>query len=384
MRSPIVEYYDLETGQLVCVLDNYRELSWSHSVNDVGGYYVGVYGSLPQASLIQRNQLVIIRRYNGVGWYQEWVGLQLQFDYTRFSNGNTQIIFSGDDLNGLLKRRIVDYPKETIYSSKSGLAQDVMIAYALENIGNGANNEARRSGSGSMGHYLVAGINGTGGGATWTGDRSGQVLLNVLQDLAKFSEQHNLPTDFCTVYSNGAIILQVYNGRYGTNRAAYQVDTTTGLNIAGKVPVMLQTDLNNMDELRGKSGGPESNVIVVMGETDEGVQQYEVVKDESRIDSQGINRWEKEVSAGSDSLDTYTPVGYEWLHDYRVADSVVATYRPAYTARYGIDWLAGDLITVIDWQDRSRHKRVKVATVTITGEGEEKLEITFDEKNYYA
>lgn len=381
--SPIVEYYDLQTGQLVCMLDNYRELSWSHAVNEVGGYYIGIYGGSPQAELIKRNQLVIVRRYNGFYWYQEWVGVQLQADYSMFSNGNTQIIFSGDDLNSFLRRRIVDYPKDTPYSSKSGYTQDVMAAYALENIGSGANNSSRRSGYGGMTGYQVATVGGSGGGAMWEGDRSGQVLLTVMRDLTKFAEQNNKPTDFRTIYNGGNIILNVYNGRYGTNRSTYGMNLTTGLNAAGQVPVVWQKALNNIDELRTKEGGAETNVIVVLGEDSSGGEQYEVVQDSSRIDGNRINRWEKEVSAPTNELDTYQPIGQEWLYDYRVANSVTATYRPGYTARYGYDWFGGDLITIVDWHNQPRHKRAMVVTATITGEGEERLDVTFDEKEFY-
>lgn len=372
---PILKF--ASNGQVHTVINNYRELSWTHRVNDVGGYYVGVHEDFP----IARNDMVFIERFNGVNWYTEWVGIQLLSNYSSFSNRNYQTIYSGDDCGNLLKRRIIDYEAESIYAKKTGTTQDVMLQYIYENLGTGATNSNRRSGSGYLTGFDVAPVGGVGGGIQWDGDLSGNNLFSAMQDMSLASDNAGYPVDFQVAWLEDHFCCYVKNGRFGTNRAAWQVDPSTGLNGSGNRPVVFSTRYNNIDELRTSQGGEETNVVVITSQDDENNPTYEVLTDTSRIDADNFNRWEREVSSSGEGAATV--VGNKWLAEYRVRNALDFTYRPSVNSRYGLDWFNGDLVTVVDQLGRPYHKRITTTTVIITASGEEKFTIELDERNFF-
>lgn len=372
---PILKF--VRNRQVHTVLDTYRELSWTHRVNDVGGYYVGTHQSPP----IERNDIVYIERFNGLNWYTEWVGLQLQEAYSRFSNRNYQTIYSGDDLGNVLKRRIIDYPKESVYAYKTGYTQDVMVAYIHENLGTGATNSNRRSGSGYLTGFEVVPTGGINGGIMWDGDLSGNNLFTALQDMSSASDNAGSPVDFQVVWVNNHFQANVHKGRLGTDRSSYMVNPLTGLNSNGNRPVIFSPEYNNIDELRTSRGGAETNVVVITSQDEENNPTYQVLTDEQRIDADNLNRWEKEVSSSGDGASVV--VGNKWLAEYRVKNSLDFTYRISKHSRYGLDWFNGDLVTVIDQTGTPRHKRIMTTTVIITGDNEEQFTIELDERDFF-
>lgn len=372
---PILKF--VRNGQVHTVLDTYRELSWTHWVNDVGGYYVGTHQSPP----IERNDMVYIERFNGLNWYTEWMGLQLQEAYSRFSNRNYQTIYSGDDLGNVLKRRIIDYPKESVYAYKTGYTQDVMVAYIHENLGTGATNSNRRSGSGYLTGFEVVPTGGINGGIMWDGDLSGNNLFTALQDMSSASDNAGSPVDFQVVWVNNHFQANVHKGRLGTDRSSYMVNPLTGLNSNGNRPVIFSPEYNNIDELRTSRGGAETNVVVITSQDEENNPTYQVLTDEQRIDADNLNRWEKEVSSSGEGASVV--VGNKWLAEYRVKNSLDFTYRISKHSRYGLDWFNGDLVTVIDQTGTPRHKRIMTTTVIITGDNEEQFTIELDERDFF-
>ena len=174
-------------GQRLRLLLDWRDLYARRKLNDVGELRLTLpRTALPSALLVRDAQLEAnldgARLLGGV-WLLRWV--------ERIAlHGERLYRLHFVDQISILDNPIIAYPAGTAYTSKSGKADDLIKAFARENLGTLATDPAR-----NLSSYLTIDAN-TGQGATTYKVATKRRLLGVCQDLARASAQLGTPLFF--------------------------------------------------------------------------------------------------------------------------------------------------------------------------------------------
>lgn len=296
--------------------DNFSNLSYSDSLVDVGSYAFSLPGTDPRISLIGLDCIIeIFRSVPGLGidWYPAFTGLHRKPQIDMDTNGAYLFTSSGVGLKDLLARTTVNYPEATTKSYKNAAAETVMKEYVLENCGISATLVNERSSDGVLPDFTVESSNGSG--KTWEGDRSQQNLLDVINEISKYSA-----IDFSVTYDRdiNKIVFKTYTSQLGVDRTDEGLNKITGLNKYGNSPTFFSPGRGNM-----ASGSyyydrlVEKNVVSVLGAGDGSTRTILVRKTaavgDSRWNRREISRSENAVVEGVEIASILETAGDETL-----------------------------------------------------------------------
>jgi hypothetical protein len=122
-------------GERLATIDTFVSLQYSKVANDLGSFALALPSDF-DVNLLDKDKLISIwRRPLGGEQALDFRGLILQIFEREESTGSYNPVAYGTSLNHLLKRRIVAYAAQTVYTDKTGAADDLMKAIVRENMG---------------------------------------------------------------------------------------------------------------------------------------------------------------------------------------------------------------------------------------------------------
>lgn len=366
-------------GNIVALFDHWIGLSWRLAINEVTEGILILGGTDARILLFEEDyRIEVFRSVPGANltWYEEFAMLVDGFSFSKGENGEKQFNVELVELNDFARRRVVAYKAGTLGSDKSGAADTVMQEYADENLGTNATVAHGRLIDGVTPNMAVGGANGKG--KYWQGSASGQPLINVLQEIAKFSS-----VDFAVVKTgNDNWRFTVFPNMLGSDRTNANMDANTGFNGAGNAPVYFSVPFGTVAiQVYRKSRRNEANTIIVWGKGERSTQKVIISTNDA---SRAITKYNKrELSASGGSAE------YEYqLRDIGDGELEVNIYEETFemiplqqvSQLYGKHYFIGDRIMVIDERTQQLHtKRLMAVNGSIDGSSkQEQLSFEFE------
>lgn len=374
--------YDDE-GTRLAILDDYRSLSYQKKINDGGFFNLFMNYNDPKRELFVLDCIIEIKRKipGRVDWYTDFVGHCEDFNIKLFSNANYQFNVVGTGQNGLLNRRIIAYDETTTESAKNDASETVMKEYVKENIGSDATIANGRFADGRIlsGATNLFSVEADGGnGINWQGDRSGKNLLEVLNEIARYSE-----IDF-DVEINGTVgnyIFKTFVDQLGEDRTTTGLDSSTGLNAAGNAPHIFSPGRGNVQESSlSTRHRKEANRVYAYGKGAGTTRSIEYQENATAQAESVLNLREVMRGAGSqDSVAQLNDLADEWLEKLKTVEKFDFEPLDIESSLYGVHYNFGDKVTV-KIGDTEANKRIVAVQINLAGgRGESQKRLTFED-----
>lgn len=358
-----IAIYDT-SGTQVGLMTDWRSLQFKKEVNREGfftlifNYYDPIRTKFETDGYIE-----VMRRIPGVkDWYVEFEGHIEDTNRLLFQNGNFQQTVVGSGFNGLLARRIIAYRDSTSYAKKSDAAETVMKEYVEQNCGASATTGNNRLLNGVIAGFTVDGDSGAGD--TWEGDRSGKLLIEVLEEIANFAS-----IDY-NVVGTGAATYKFYTylNQLGLDKTTVGLDPSTGLNAAGNSPFIFDPDRGNVISASlTRKNRETANAIVVFGQGEGLTRTIAVRTDAAAILTTPIAQRELMRGGGSQTgAAELNDLGDEWIEKKQQAVEFNFVPKDTEASLYGVHYELGDKVTG-KLGDFEADKRIMSVTITVSG-----------------
>lgn len=365
---------------MVALFDSFIRLEYEKRVNDVGYFAIEFYDEPcdDRFNLFELDgQVEVWRAIPGAGveWHREFEGLFRKPRREVDADGRRRFIASGVGYNHLLARRVIAYKQATLFSTKNDYVEDVMKEYVNENAGPGAG-VASRIALGIFPNFSVqpesAEHNQT---PVWRGDRSFNLLLDVLQELSNYCLAY-VPeyraVDFAVVSNgDGAFVFNTYLDQLGSDRTE---DTWNA------VPVVFSVELGNMQEISHElDRTSEANRAIVLGEGELSTRKVVYREDIAASDDSPWNVIEMVRPA---TLNEFTyqlqDFGDALLKENSKKEIFEGTPIQTPSTLYGLHYFLGDTVTVRH-AGVSYDKKIVGVKITYEAEGKETISIEWED-----
>jgi len=369
----LIKLYD-QTFNLVAMFDNWISLGYSKKVNGVHTCTFTLDSSDPRCLLFELDGIIEIWRSVpgcSISPYREFIGMHRGVQDATAKDSRTNFVSNIVGLNDLLARRIINYVPATIRSYKNAPAETVMKEYVEENCGASATVANGRESDGVLPYFIVEADGALG--ATWEGDKAWENLLDVIQEIARFS---TIDFDVSWDSSSGYFMFSTFQDQLGEDRTITGLDPSTGLNSAGNAPVIFSLERGNISSIeRVFNRLSESNVVVVTGDGDGATVAVEVRTGTSVADSPWNKREVCRPQSGYVSeMQIY---GDSSLEELSAKD--VITFVPLLQPKcmYGKHYFLGDRISVLF---KGVYYSLRLYSITNSNiSKQENIQVTFSE-----
>ena len=366
-----------DTGNLVAIIDDWRSLSFSKIVNEVGSLTLTMNGKDAKVALFGLDgQLEVWRRDIGTGvdWYIEWEGFLRTFSHSYDDDGNYEFSAAAVTYNHLLKRRIVGYQAGSTQSVSSGAADDAMNQIVRENLGSLATVINGRVLEGAIPGFSVQ-ADSTSAPA-FDGQNS---FKNVFELLLEISKATSVDFDVVGV-GDGLYEFKTFYPTRGNNLTTVGLDVTTGLNSSGNYPVVFNPLLGNMGTPTYEENRSDEVTFAIIGgqgtETDRNI----LVLPSSAANDSVLNQIEvysdSKSSEGNDDLDSDADT---ILADKQQKQTFEFTPLMTPTSAYANQYYWGDFVTAQFGNLDGVNKRVLQVDITVGDDGNEDIKFTLAE-----
>jgi len=365
-------------GALVAIFDDWRSLQFKNNVSDVGFFVFAINGQDDRVPLFEQDGQIEIWRWIPcvLEPYIEFEGHFEDFETTLFENGNLHFSTIGSPYSGLLKRRRIAYTEDTAFSKKSAAAETAMKEYVTENCTSGAD-ASREEGTQAAAEIFGLTVQADAAqGPTWSGERSGKVVLDTLRDIVVFAEEQSDPIDFAVVGTRASNAgpdtyeFRFYTPQLGLDRRAVGIDPATGENVAGQVPHVFSPDRGNVQGMRYSIKHKSSaTAVYVWGVGRDTGRTFGYAEDATQV---GVSRRESVQGGSNQTTDAERDdLAQEWLETLSAVETF--SFEPQDTAAslYGVHYHYGDRVTA-RLGDIERHKKITAVTITVSKNGEDK------------
>jgi hypothetical protein len=369
----VIKLYD-QAFSLVAVFDGWISLGYSRKVNGVHTCTFSLDSSDSRCSMFELDGIVEIwRSIPGCNLppYREFIGMHRSINDSTNEKSKTAFVSTIVGLNDLLTRRIINYVPDTIKSYKNAPAETAMKEYVEENCGASATVTNGREYDGVFPYFSVEADGALG--AVWEGDKAWENLLDVLQEIARFSS-----IDFDVIWdsSSGMFMFCTFENQLGEDRTITGLNPATGLNSAGNAPVIFSLERGNLSSIeRIFNRLSESNVVVVTGDGDGSTVAVEVRAGTSIADSPWNTREICRPQSGFVSeMQIY---GDSVLEELSAKD--IITFVPLLQPKcmYGKHYFLGDRVSVLF---KGTYYSLRLYSVTNSDVGKkENIQVTFSE-----
>lgn len=337
MSSSYTAYLSTPFGQRLAVLA-FTSLTYTLAVNAVSTLKITLPASFDTSLVQVDSRIEIWRSVNGGVEYLEADKAWLVQVIDRVIGVGSQTTLTCVCPVDLLRRRIIAYDAGTSYTSKADSADDLIKAFARENLTSSISSANRdTAGAADIGAYLtVEGDLGQGASLSIASTRDN--LLDVCRKLCEASATAGTYLAFDVVWDGAAFALRTYRDQRGVDHRA-----TSGVN-----PVILSPDFGNMADVRMTLDySTEVTAVIAGGQGAGSARTIAVAIDTVR---RGVSPFgHREAFAQANSSENSTQVA-------DVADSRLRAGRPVRTVtgrisetpgtRYGLHWGWGDRVTV--------------------------------------
>lgn len=366
-----VRIYD-QLGAVQAVLTEWRVLTYSNRVNDIGTYNLEMDGDSSSVDLFEIDGRVEIRRRDidaspTIDWNVDFAGLH-RVETRRYNEEGLSLYNSaGASYEHLLTRRGIAFRKGSAGANKSGVGETVMKDYVRENVGVGATAPPRLFDGVTPSFTVEADLVA---GSDWEGERSFRNLLETLRDISETTA-----IDF-EVVSTGAVSYEFRARPFplGDDRTTVGLDSTTGLNGAGNAPVVFSLDFGNMQRpdytLNRMS---EATAVIVLGQGIEGDREI-IERTNLAINVSPLNRFEAFQDGSQDeALAALQDIGDAALDKLQARETFNFQTVQIPGLLYGRDYFVGDTVTA-RFKDIERNKQILGVTISVQ-EGREDIDV---------
>jgi Siphovirus ReqiPepy6 Gp37-like protein len=336
------------------------ELEYTLSVNSIGALRIVVDSSLDLALVSRDSQIEVWRSVDGDEAYldggKRWMIRSVTQEL--LENGERVITLAAACPNDLLRRRIIAYNSETTYTDKTDSADDLIKAFARENLGSLVNSTDRDvSAYANIGQYLAIDSDvGQGPSLTVTAARDN--LLSTCQKIAAASATAGTYLAFDIVWELGAFRLKTYIGQRGD-------DHRSPVSLS---PVVLSPQFGNLSAaVLSDDYTDEATIAIAGGQGVAGDRSIATATDTVRATASPFGAIERFVQANTTGDATaLADVADGALRCARPRRVVAGRIQETAGTRYGRDWGWGDRVTVqID--EVSADARIDAVTVSVKG-----------------
>jgi hypothetical protein len=338
----------------------FSSLEWTRKVNDVGSFTMKLPGQLPLWWFSKDYRLEIWRGVDDRPLYLEgdtqWLIRKLKIDN---QNGERVFTVSGNDLNVLLKRRIVAYDAASVYADKSDYADDMIKEIMSENYGIGCIDGDRDlsawidiQGDFSLAFPIEKAF-------------SRRELLVVFQELCQESYENGIYCAFDFVRKTSAGIgFRTYINQRGTDRTK-----------SSPSPLLFGSQYSNFgDDTYEDDGSEEATFIYAGGQGEEATRIIQTAQDNVRIGASPFGRIERFVDARHAKLAASVQDEAEAELRARIPKRKFSGKAvDVDKCRYGLHYKFGDKVTV-ELQEITLDAYVNTVHVTKT-DGQETIDI---------
>lgn len=373
--NPVFYIKMLDTSfRQVAIFDSWESGTYTKERNGVGSFTFTIQATDTRVSLFSLDNIVqIFRKVPGFidEWRCDFVGLFRTPSWDVAGDGKYLFKATGVCLNDFLARTIINYPEGTIKSEKANKSESVMKEYVEENCGASATIANERISDGVLPNFTVE-TDGSGG-LDWEGTKSGQNLLDVLVEIAKFSTMDFSVTLDDDISPTG-FVFRTYTNQLGRDMSVDTLDPISGKNDDGNVPTIFS--LYNMTFKSGSythQRSQESNVVTILG-PGEGSTRTIVSRSSSAKSDSIYNRRETSRS-GSGYISDLETLGDSVLKELQAKKSVTITPLISPSCLYGLQYKLGDKVTAKIPDQVSE----KITSVTVNMTNPEQVSITLSE-----
>ncbi len=366
-----VRVYD-NLGALQAVVTEWRVLTYTNRVNNVGTYNLEMDGDSPFVDLFDLDGRVEIRRRDQdaspvIDWAVDFAGLH-RTESRRITEAGLSVFNSmGGSYTHLLARRGIAFQKASSGADKSGKGETVMKDYVRENAGVGATVPPRLF-DGVTPSFTVE--TDLARGSDWEGERSFRNLLEILREISKATA-----IDF-EVVSTGAASYEFRARPFpiGQDRTVEGLDRVTGLNAAGNAPVVFSLDFGNMQSPEySLNRMTEATAVLVLGQGIEGDRQV-VQRTSAALTASPLNRFESFQDGSQDeATEALEDIGDAALEKLQARETFTFQTVQIPGLLYGRDYFVGDTVTA-RYRDIQRDKQILGVTIGVQ-EGREDIDV---------
>ena len=369
----LIKLYD-QAFNLVAMFDNWISLGYTKKVNGIYTCTFTLDSSDPRCLLFELDGIIEIWRSIpgcSISPYREFIGLHRGIQDATAKDSRTNFVSNIVGLNDLLARRIINYVPATVKSYKNVPAETAMKEYVEENCGASATVANGRESDGVLPYFTVEADGALG--ATWEGDKAWENLLDVLQEIARFSA---IDFDVSWDSASGLFMFSTFQDQLGEDRTITGLDPSTGLNSAGNAPVIFSLERGNISSIdRIFNRLSEANVVTVTGDGDGATVAVEVRTGTSVVDSPWNKREVCRPQSGFVSeMQIY---GDSVLEELSAKD--VITFVPLLQPKcmYGKHYFLGDRISVLF---KGIYYSLRLYSITNSNiSKQENIQVTFSE-----
>ena len=336
------------SGTLVAVLDDtggFSQASISQTVNGIATATVEFSAGDDQKDNFILDGLIEFWRSNkdwGIDWYREFVGFFREPVIEEPQDGNPRYRAHIVGPLDLMRRRVIGYADENLPEvTKSDVGETVMKEYVDENAESLATTGNGRVRTGTItGLTIEADI---ARGSTWSGSRAFENLLTVLQEVGGASGIDfwlDMNVNPSTFTFRTAVLL-------GEDRSKEGLDSATGLNGAGNVPIIFMRELGTLRHpVRAETRKQEVNVAIALGRGEGANRSVVVEEDASLTDDSPWNDIEEIVSAGNEDEENLQSRALAFLTERAPAETVGFELVQTSEMFYGQNYFLGDIVAV--------------------------------------
>jgi hypothetical protein len=354
----------------------FLSLQYSHRVNGISAFALELRGDDPRIPLFVADaQVEIWRRHQllELDWYLEFEGVVRAPVAKVPLDGRQTFHANGQSYNDFLRRRMIAYTVGSAGAAKTGPAETVLKAYVKENLGSLATLGNGRKAAGVMTGLAIQADLGLG--STWTGDRSYEELLKVLQEIAAATG-----IDF-DILGTGAGLFEfrTYVGQRGTDRSTVGLNTFTARNGVGNTPVIFSVENETMvDVVYSLNRTGEVNRYFILGQGQGSIRQITVAEDTALQDDSPWNLCEASRNAVREGDATSLPfIGSAALAEAKIRKEFSFKMLQQPQQLYGKHYTWGDKVTA-NFQSVDTHLKI-VGMTGAFADGGERIELEFAE-----
>jgi len=354
--GPLHELYlTRPDGTRISLIDTAQRFEYTRVLNDAGTFMLVLPGDFDDTFLQDSYRVEFWYKPEGGVIYLDFLGFIHKPEYTTDEQGRANIIVTGHDPIGLLKRRTVTYDSGTAQAKKSGAADDVMKEIVDENFSGSATDTDRQI---STDYLTIAGDFSLG--PTVSKSFARRNVLAVLREIGADAFENDTPVYFDLAYiSKNELQFQTFINQLGRDQ---RFASGSGLVFSPergnlRVPVysLDYSDEVNFSYVGGQGQGTDRQIVEREDTTRTGRNIW--ARREKFTDQRNTNNTASLNSEGDSAL-------REGIPRKRFSGELVSTDE----TQYGRDWNFGDRVSA-EAYGRIFDGVVRAVTVTRDGMG---------------
>lgn len=380
----IAEYRFLikdHAGNLIQHITAYKTAMIKKVVNGEGVIAVTLFENDPLIDLLSadasQDYIIEIKRRNpsvSLDWYLYHEGFLFDFTDSRDDKARNFTAIGGGYLD-LLRRRNIRRP--TLGLFKAGTGETVIKELVQEEAGAGSTTGNGRITFGATAGLIVEADQLRGLAGAW----SMELKDNLLDAVGEIATQTIVDFDVVGI-GPAAFEFRVYGQQRGLDRRLIGVDSVTGFNSAGNIPMVFSFDRNNISSATStRDVASSKNAVLTLGGGKNQAQLYDITQDfvASSISPWGIREIITNASNGTEPS-VLASISAATLQKAKVVNGFSFSVLQQAGSYYGKDYGFGDYVSAIDAAGRLRHVRMREAVVRLSPEGpSEDLTFVFEE-----